>query len=86
MLCGCVCVLTIVAAVSHTAYCRCVVSLRHVAACRCCRRQRGSTALVLACFQGRLETAQWLVNEMGMDARSDAHRNMVRRSGVIGRR
>jgi hypothetical protein len=40
-------------------------------ACRYCCGKTGGTALLWACYCGRLDVARWLVTEAGSDARSE---------------
>jgi hypothetical protein len=42
----------------------------HCVLASCCD-QRGQTALLLACGNGRLDVARWLVTDVGSDARSE---------------
>jgi hypothetical protein len=43
--------------------------------------QRGNTALLLACCNGHLDVARWLVEEAGSDARSEEDEVRYLRSG-----
>ena len=45
-----------------------------------CRSQNGSTALLLACMNGHLAVARWLIEEKGVDYRAEKDNVSLRRS------
>ena len=52
-----------------------------------CRSQNGSTALLLACMNGHLAVARWLIEEKGVDYRAEKSTVSVmcfsKRSGIV---